>query len=63
MPTACAGHGIGDGPAYNIDPSPPIPIAQRGYLDLQRYSGETTTQAVYTLWQNRRWFGGSRTAR
>jgi RHS repeat-associated protein len=36
------------GPVYNVDPSPPIPVGQRGYLNYSVTPAKSTTLAVYT---------------
>ena len=48
-PTQCQGWASPtSAPVYNVDPSPPIPVGQRGYLNLSVTPAKSTTIAVYT---------------
>jgi hypothetical protein len=47
--TACSGWAAPtSSPIYNVDPSPPIPVGQRGYLNYSVTPTKSTTLAVYT---------------
>jgi hypothetical protein len=47
--TPCSGWAApASGPIYNVDPSPPIPLGQRGYLNSSVTPAKSTTIAVYT---------------
>lgn len=49
-PTACGGlvNLPGGGPTTGVDPSPPIPLGQRGYLSTATTPAVTTSVSVYT---------------